>query len=86
MEKALKEGREGGRKRKRKEGGIMEGRKSEKRRKESLQVKKKKKANIKQQSPKQIAVRCETERATLENKLAFGKGHFESNFKSLQKL
>ena len=43
MEKALKEGREGGRKRKRKEGEIMEGRKSEKRRKESFQVKKKKK-------------------------------------------
>ena len=52
-----------------------------------MQVKKKKKkANIKQQSPKQIAVRCETERATLENKLAFGKGHFESNLKSPQKL
>ena len=67
MEKALKEGREGGRKRKRKEGEIMEGRKSEKRRKESFQVKKKKKANIKQQSPKQIAIRCETERASLEN-------------------
>ena len=65
-EKALKEGREGGRKRKRKEGEIMEGRKSEKRRKESFQVKKKK-ANIKQQSPKQIAIRCETERASLEN-------------------